>query len=87
MSYVNYWTSEEHVSRNGDFGVLAFPQLRPLINELDFSRWIFTNEQQDGIFELAKEKNDFQPDGFHPGNQTSKSWADIVSQQVKDFYQ
>jgi hypothetical protein len=87
MSYVNYWTSEEHVSRNGDFGVMAFPQLKSMINELDFSQWIFTNDRRDGIFEIAKETNNFQPDGFHPGDTVSKSWANIVNQRVKDFYQ
>jgi len=83
MSYVNYWTTEEHVSRNGDFGVMALPQLRPLINELDFSRWIFTNNQRDGIFEMARIANDFQTDGFHPGNATSKAWAHVVDSVVK----
>jgi hypothetical protein len=87
MSYVNYWNKDEHVSRNGDFGVLAFPELSSLINEIDFSHWIFTNDQKDGIFELAKEQNNFQPDNFHPGNQTSENWANIVSQRIKDAYQ
>jgi len=86
MSYVNYWTTEEHVSRNGDFGVMAIPQLRPLINELDFSRWIFTNNHRDGIFEMAQEANDFQSDGFHPGNATSEAWAHVVDSVLKKVY-
>jgi len=86
MSYVNYWTSDEHVSRNGDFGVMALPQLRPLINELDFSRWIFTNDQKDGIFEMARDANDFQSDGFHPGNNTSRFWAELVDSVLKKVY-
>lgn len=86
MSYVNYWTSDEHVSRNGDFGVMAIPQLRPLIDELDFSRWIFTNNQKDGIFEMARDANDFQADGFHPGNNTSRRWAELVDSVLKKVY-
>jgi hypothetical protein len=86
MSYVNYWTHEEHVSRNGDFGVMALSQLRPLINELDFSRWIFTNDRRDGIFEMAQNAKDFQSDGFHPGDATSKAWAHVVDLVLKKVY-
>jgi len=78
MSYVNYWNRQQQVSPNGDFGVLAFPELRDLVNEIDFSRWIFTNANRDGLYELALEQKDFQPDGFHPGIPVYQQWARIV---------
>lgn len=79
MSYVNYWTRAPEVSPNGDFGVLALPELQTLIAEIDWSRWIFLNDQKDGLYELAKSNNDFQEDGFHPGVNTHRQWAEIVA--------
>lgn len=86
MSYVNYWTHDEYVSRNGDFGVMGIPQLHPLINEIDFSHWIFFNNNRDGIYEMAATANDFQSDGFHPGNNTSSDWAHVVDSVLKKVY-
>ena len=78
MSYVNYWGTGSNISPNGDFGVDRFPELRYLVNEIDFTQWIFTNTNKDGIYEMAKETNDFMPDGFHPGTATHQSWADLI---------
>lgn len=86
MSYVNYWVNDEFVSRNGDFGVMAYPELKPLINEIDFSKWIFSNDRRDGIYEMSLERNSFQSDGFHPGNDVSQSWATIVSDALANDY-
>lgn len=83
MSYVNYWSEEERVSKNGDFGVYRYPELKFLIDELDFSRWIFTNEQKDGVFELAKELNSWQDDKFHPGDTAQSAWAKFVTERIK----
>ena len=83
MSYVNYWSEEERVSTNGDFGVYRYPELKFLIDELDFSRWIFTNEQKDGVFELAKELNSWQDDKFHPGDTAQSAWAKFVTERIK----
>lgn len=83
MSYVNYWSEEERVSKNGDFGVYRYPELKFLIDELDFSRWIFTNDQKDGVFELAKELNSWQDDKFHPGDTAQSAWAKFVTERIK----
>ena len=87
MSYVNYWNTDEFVSRNGDFGVLKYPELELLIREIDFTRWIFINNNRDGVYEVSKDRNSFQPDGFHPGNDVSEFWADIVNQHVQKYLQ
>lgn len=81
MSYVNYWTTGENLSPNGDFGVQDFRELDYLIKEIDFNRWVF-NGGQDGIYELAKTMNSFQPDGFHPGNDVQQKWAEIIDAQL-----
>ena len=83
MSYVNYWTHGSDISPNGDFGVLRYPELRDLIGEIDFDRWIFSNDQRDGIYEMASSTQDFQEDGFHPGSKTYRAWAHLVNQRLK----
>jgi hypothetical protein len=82
MSYVNYWNTDANVSPNGDFGVLQFPELKSLINEIDFDSWIFSNNKKDGVYELAKQKQDFQPDGFHPGIPVYQQWAQLVNDHL-----
>lgn len=83
MSYVNYWTNEGYMSPNGDFGVLSHPELHTLVNQIDFSRWIFTDDRRNGIYEMAKEKQDYHGDQFHPGPTTHQRWAEIVSRSIK----
>lgn len=81
MSYVNYWTDGTHISPNGDFGVRQYPELNHLINEIDFSKWIFT-DNQNGLYELAKSMNDFMEDKFHPGPDAHRKWAELVKSNL-----
>ena len=83
MTYVNYWRTGDNLSPNGDFGVMGLADIRYLIESIDFSPWIFHNEQRDGVYELAVELGDFLPDGFHPGERAQQQWAEIVSQQLR----
>lgn len=85
MSYVNYWNKQEHVSPNGDFGVMAFHELNDIISEINFRRWIFVDQACNGIYELAQQKKDFQPDGFHPGISIYKQWAQLISQAMLGY--
>lgn len=82
MSYVNYWTTGEHISPNGDFGVYNFPELAPIINQIDFNKWIFLDDQKKTIYDLALSNNDFQADQFHPGADTHRLWAELVSKDL-----
>lgn len=82
MTYVNYWIAEKNISPNGDFGVAAFPELLPLINEIKFNNWVFTNDRKDGIYEMAKAENDFMEDGFHPAAKTHQRWADLITSVI-----
>jgi hypothetical protein len=79
MSYVNYWNNRPEVSRNGDFGVMGNRDLAPLVDAIDFDRWIFSDSEKNGLYELSIAHNDFQADGFHPGNSTQEAWAKIIS--------
>ena len=81
-SYVNYWTAGPVLSPNGDFGVLKYPELNYLINEIDFTQWIFSNNNKDGIYELAKELTSFMPDGFHPGAAANQQWAELITSVI-----
>ena len=83
MSYVNYWGDEDNVSRNGDFAINKFPEIQGLLSEFDWSKWIFTDENRNGLNELAVANNDFQEDEFHPGNATQAEWAKLVYQQLQ----
>ena len=82
MSYVNYWSTEPYVSRNGDFGVLGNKELEPLVNAIDFDPWIFSDSQRNGLYELAKEIKNFQDDGFHPGPQAYQSCAELIDRCI-----
>jgi len=78
MSYVNYWNRQDNVSPNGDFGVYKYAELNYLLNEIDFDKWIFSNSNRDGIYEMAKELGSFMPDGFHPGALANQRWAETI---------
>lgn len=82
MSYVNYWNHTDHCSPNGDFGVLKYPELKPLLNNIDWSQWIFQNNNRDGIYEMAKAAEDYHGDRFHPGLQTNQQWAELVARHL-----
>lgn len=82
MSYVNYWSHGLHISPNGDFGVLDHRELMPLVNSIDFSQWIFADDQKNGIYEWAKESKDYHGDRFHPGITTHRRWAELVHNQL-----
>lgn len=84
MSYVNYWNSDKHVSRNGDFGVFQFPELQPMINELDQSRFLFLNERRECIYDLAKQMDSFMDDRFHPGEAAHKAWAELIHRHLEN---
>ena len=85
MSYVNYWHDQEYCSPNGDFGVLKYPELKPLIADIDWLRWIFTDHQRNGIYEMARAADDYNGDRFHPGAETNRAWAELVSQALNVF--
>jgi hypothetical protein len=81
-SYVNYWTKDAQVA-DIDFGIGQFADLRYLVRQIDFDRWVFLNERKDGIYELAKEIGDLQEDNFHPDFKTHALWADLIYKKLE----
>ena len=82
MSYVNYWTIGKNLSPNGDFGLYDFPDLKYLIDEIDFSQWIFADNNRKCIYDTARELNSFMEDKFHPGAEAHKTWAKLVADRL-----
>jgi hypothetical protein len=82
MSYVNYWGSGEYVSPNGDFGVADHKYLKLYTDAIDWSKWIFTNDMRDGIYEMAKSENSFTDDGFHPSSLIHQRWAEFITARI-----
>jgi len=82
-SYVNYWTQEKQVAQL-DFGIGQFADLKYLVDQIDFDSWVFANNRRDGIYELARDRNDLEGDGFHPGFDTHAVWADLLLTDIKN---
>lgn len=82
MSYVNYWTNGDNLSPNGDFGVMDYPELFPLIQAIEFDKWVFDDAQKSCIYDVAKKLNNFMDDGFHPGADTHRYWAELIKSRI-----
>lgn len=92
MSYVNYWNNQKHCV-NGNFGVYQYPTLAKLSEQLDFDRWIFSDSNKNGLFELCESMDDYidsgdyprywkhpaNRPGSHPGLKASEQWAGLIS--------
>lgn len=84
MSYINYWNQpKDWYSPNLDRGLNNYPILTDVIDQIDFSHWIFLNDNKDGVYELAQWNNDFLDDNYHPGVTTQKTWGEFVLDQIK----
>lgn len=83
MSYVNYWNRPNNwTSTNCDPALNNFSNLTNIINQIDFSSWIFLNNNKDGIYELAEELNLFESDNWHPNSIADRQWASIIEKQL-----
>ena len=81
-SYVNYWNDEDIVGQI-DFGIRKYADLDYLVDQIDFSNWVFANENKDCIYELAKSiPNGLEEDGFHPDLSVHNMWADLLMQHI-----
>jgi hypothetical protein len=83
MSYVNYWKRpDEWLSKNCDKGINNYPILTPVVDQIDFTQWVFSNEDKDGLFELAESLNEFQDDGWHPNDVSNEQWAKSIINSI-----
>lgn len=80
MSYINYWDND-YVENN-----LKQPSanlnLDILVEQIDFSKWIFTDSDKNGIYELTKKLNLYAEDGTHPNDEAGLMWSKIVMEQI-----
>ena len=82
MSFMNYW-NESYIENGITQPSVRGLDLDSLVDKIDFKNWIFLNEEKDGIFELAREKNLYKEDEVHPNNEANKEWARIINEQTK----
>lgn len=95
MSYINYWTDRQYVD-NSNVGVYQYPEIEHLLQAIDFDRWIFADDNKNGIYEMSIQMQDFidsgkyrhlwkHPEnrpGTHPGLKASERWANLVDQRL-----
>ena len=72
MSYINYWNSADDLI-NRNFGIYKYPKLKELAAELDFSRFIFA-ENNDCLYEVCSQLNSLEKDNFHPSTPGVDHW-------------
>jgi hypothetical protein len=70
MSYMNFW---EDVYRLG---------FEYLDRQIDFSHWIFTDNDRNGLFELSQDSKLYIADGYHPNQQAHEQWAELVRKNI-----
>lgn len=84
MSYVNYWNTEEYV-KNRNFGIYRYEILNALAKNLDFSRFIFA-ENNDCLYELCLKNKALSEDNFHPTSAGNELWMNnfVIPRLKKD---
>lgn len=70
MTYMNFWE---------DVYGLGFEYLD---QQIDFSKWIFTDHDRNGFFELSQDNRLFIEDGYHPNEQAHRLWAEIIKKNI-----
>jgi len=66
MSYVNYWTSDKESVAQGDFSLTHFCSHLPAYQEINFDKWIFSNDKKDCLYEFCFANHYLKEDNFHP---------------------
>jgi len=70
MSYMNVWE---------DVYGLGFEYLDL---QIDFSQWIFTDVDRNGLFELSQDHKLYIEDGFHPNERAHELWAELIRKTI-----
>lgn len=88
MSYVNYWEDTADKIGDMDFSLTHYLKYDHWYRALDFSNWIFMDEQKNGIYEYTKQHGLFLDDNFHPNDQAHKEFAHkYIYPQIKHYFQ
>lgn len=83
MSFMNYW-NDSYVENQSEYPSVKNLGLDTLISEINFAKWIFSDDKKNGLFELAKDQNLFGMDNAHPNTQAGKLWADIIIKKIEN---
>jgi hypothetical protein len=80
MSYVNYW-NDEYIENNVKQSSVNL-NLDSLIKQIDFSKWIFSDDKKNGIFELVKQQDLYAENGTHPSSKAGNLWSKIILENL-----
>ena len=83
MSYVNYWNDKDTIT-NLNFGVYKYQSCRKLAEQLDFSNFLFYNNDHDGFYEFSKERGLIGSDKFHPNLQAHQEWGAWIEEKIRE---
>ena len=80
MSHTNFWTNN---TRPDSPAPDILNSLSNLVENIDFSKFIFLNENKDGLYELAKSNPAYMSgDNFHPSPLGYQVWGDLVHNEI-----
>ena len=82
MSFMNYW-KDSYFENGLEYPSVTNLGLDRLINEINFSKWIFSDDSKNGIFELAKNQNLCGTDNVHPNSEAGKLWANHIIKEIE----
>jgi lysophospholipase L1-like esterase len=77
---MNYWNNDYIDNKLMQPSVNL--NLEALVNQIDFSQWIFFDSEKNGIFELAQQQNLYADDGVHPNDRAGNLWSNIVLESL-----
>jgi hypothetical protein len=83
MSFMNYW-DDGYVENGQECQSIKNLKLDTLVSEINFTKWIFSDDKKNGLFELAKDQNLYDKDNIHPNSQAGKLWDDIIIKEIKN---
>ena len=89
MSFINYWNPSVESVYTGDYSIGYFAKDIELYKSFNFDNWIFSDNDKNGIFELAQSRPDgLSNDGFHPSAVVQQIFADeTILPQIKGYFQ
>lgn len=82
MTFINYWDRNRPEQQFKSFyyddpPIDSWPQFQYLIDQIDWSRWIFDNGKN-GIYERCIDVADLAPDRLHVGEKINQDWGNKV---------
>jgi len=80
MSFMNYW-NDSYFENRKEYSSVKNLGLDALVNKINFDKFIFTDNEKNGIFELAKDQ-DLCDNNNHPTTDAGKLWANIVVEEL-----